>query len=133
MLRRERRIEHGGGRACRGWGPRQRDGAASLTDWAWVAKVIGMLRLDGWPEGMRVIICRERTHPFPAAGHSHRRARVYVFGTERLAVHRLDGRAPSPRAARGQHPVRQGTPACATSQRTDTTNTIRSNRGPAVV
>lgn len=91
--------------------------------WAWVAKVTGMLRLGGWPEGMLVIICRKRRHPVPAAGHSHRRARVYLFGTERLAVHRPDGRAPSSRAVRGQHPVRPGKPACATSHRTDTTKT----------
>src|SRR5664279_2572490 len=35
---------------------RQRDGA-------WVAELTGVIDLDGWPEGMRVIVRAERPHP----------------------------------------------------------------------
>ena len=30
---------------------------------AWVAEITGMLNLDGWPAGMRVIVRKERPHP----------------------------------------------------------------------
>jgi hypothetical protein len=30
---------------------------------AWVAELTGLLDLGGWPEGMRVIVRRERPHP----------------------------------------------------------------------
>jgi hypothetical protein len=30
---------------------------------AWVAEITGMLDLDGWPAGMRVIVRKERPHP----------------------------------------------------------------------
>jgi Transposase DDE domain group 1 len=30
---------------------------------AWVAELTGMLDLDGWPQGMRVIVRKERPHP----------------------------------------------------------------------
>lgn len=32
-------------------------------DGAWVAELTGLLNLDGWPKGMRVIIRKERPHP----------------------------------------------------------------------
>ncbi|AFA76049.1 transposase IS4 family protein (plasmid) [Gordonia polyisoprenivorans VH2] len=32
-------------------------------DGAWVAELTGMLDLSGWPEGMRVIVRKERPHP----------------------------------------------------------------------
>jgi hypothetical protein len=34
-----------------------------MTDGAQVAELIGLLDLDGWPAGMRVIVRRERPHP----------------------------------------------------------------------
>lgn len=34
-----------------------------IRDGAWVAEVTGMLDLTGWPEGMRVIVRKERPHP----------------------------------------------------------------------
>ena len=30
---------------------------------AWVAELTGLLDLAGWPEGMRVIVRKERPHP----------------------------------------------------------------------
>ena len=39
------------------------DGDRQVRKGAWVADVTGLLDLDGWPAGMRVIIRRERPHP----------------------------------------------------------------------
>ena len=39
------------------------DGDGQVRDGAWVADIAGLLDLDGWPGGMRVIVRKERPHP----------------------------------------------------------------------
>jgi hypothetical protein len=39
------------------------DGAGRVRDGAWVAELTGLLNLSSWPEGMRVIVRKERPHP----------------------------------------------------------------------
>jgi hypothetical protein len=39
------------------------DGDGQVREGAWVADITGLLELNGWPAGMRVIICKERPHP----------------------------------------------------------------------
>jgi Transposase DDE domain group 1 len=39
------------------------DGDGQVRDGAWVTDVTGLLDLDGWPAGMRVIVRKERPHP----------------------------------------------------------------------
>jgi hypothetical protein len=39
------------------------DGGGQVRDGAWVADITGLLDLDGWPAGMRVIVRKERPHP----------------------------------------------------------------------
>jgi hypothetical protein len=39
------------------------DGDGQVREGAWVADVTGLLDLDGWPAGMRVIVRKERPHP----------------------------------------------------------------------
>ena len=39
------------------------DAGRQPRDGAWVAELTGLLDLDGWPKGMRVIVRRERPHP----------------------------------------------------------------------
>ena len=39
------------------------DGDGQVRDGAWVADITGLLDLDSWPAGMRVIVRRERPHP----------------------------------------------------------------------
>jgi hypothetical protein len=39
------------------------DGDGQVRDGAWVADITGLLELDSWPAGMRVIVRRERPHP----------------------------------------------------------------------
>jgi Transposase DDE domain group 1 len=46
----------------RAWTPAY-DGDGRVRDGAWVAEITGMLDLDGWPAGMRVIVRKERPHP----------------------------------------------------------------------
>jgi len=38
-------------------------GGGEVRDGAWVADITGLLDLDGWPAGMRVIVRKERPHP----------------------------------------------------------------------
>ena len=45
-----------------GWTPAY-DGDGKVREGAWVADITGMLDLDGWPAGMRVIVRKERPHP----------------------------------------------------------------------
>jgi Transposase DDE domain group 1 len=47
--------------AC-AWTPAY-DGNGQVRDGAWVADITGMLDLSSWPEGMRVIVRKERPHP----------------------------------------------------------------------
>ena len=39
------------------------DAGGQMRPGAWVAEITGMLTLDGWPKGMRVIVRKERPHP----------------------------------------------------------------------
>jgi hypothetical protein len=39
------------------------DGDGQVRDGAWVADLTGLLDLDGWPTGIRVIVRKERPHP----------------------------------------------------------------------
>lgn len=39
------------------------DSAGGVRDGAWVAELTGLINLTGWPEGMRVIVRKERPHP----------------------------------------------------------------------
>jgi hypothetical protein len=50
-----------------GWTPAY-DGGGKVCDGAWVADITGMLDLDSWPAGMRVIVRKERPHPEPSCG-----------------------------------------------------------------
>jgi hypothetical protein len=46
----------------RAWTPAY-DGDGQVRDGAWVAELTGLLDLSSWPQGMRVIVRRERPHP----------------------------------------------------------------------
>ena len=39
------------------------DSDGQVRDGAWVADITGLLDLDSWPAGMRVIVRKERPHP----------------------------------------------------------------------
>ena len=39
------------------------DGEGQVRDGAWVADITGLLDTGGWPQGMRVIVRKERAHP----------------------------------------------------------------------
>jgi hypothetical protein len=45
-----------------GWTPAY-DGDGEVRKGAWVADITGLLDLEGWPAGMRVIVRKERPHP----------------------------------------------------------------------
>jgi hypothetical protein len=45
-----------------GWTPAY-DGDGQVRDGAWVADITGLLGLEDWPAGMRVIVRKERPHP----------------------------------------------------------------------
>jgi Transposase DDE domain group 1 len=47
---------------ARAWTPAY-DAEGQVRPGAWVAEITGMLDLSGWPEGMRVIVRKERPHP----------------------------------------------------------------------
>jgi Transposase DDE domain group 1 len=47
---------------ARAWTPAY-DGAGQVRDGAWVAELTGLLNLNGWPKGMRVVVRKERPHP----------------------------------------------------------------------
>ena len=93
------------------------DGDGQVRKGAWVADITGLLDLDGWPAGMRVIVRRERPHPGAQLrftdidGH-----RFTAFATDvkkgQLADLELQHAArPAARTASGT----RKTPACATS------------------
>ena len=46
----------------RAWTPAY-DAGGQARPGAWVAELTGMLNLDGWPAGMRLIVRKERPHP----------------------------------------------------------------------
>ncbi|TQS31220.1 IS1380 family transposase [Microbispora sp. KK1-11] len=39
------------------------DAEGQVRPGAWIAKLTGLVKLDGWPRGMRLIVRRERPHP----------------------------------------------------------------------
>jgi len=39
------------------------DGDGQVRDGAWAADITGLLELDSWPDGMRIIVRKERPHP----------------------------------------------------------------------
>ena len=47
---------------AKSWTPAY-DGDGQVRDGAWVADVTGLLDLEDWPAGMRVIVRKERPHP----------------------------------------------------------------------
>jgi hypothetical protein len=47
---------------ARAWTPAC-DADGQVRDGAWVAELTGLLDLQGWPKGMRVIVRKERPHP----------------------------------------------------------------------
>ena len=47
---------------ARAWTPAY-DGDGEVRPGAWVAEITGMLDLSAWPQGMRVIVRKERPHP----------------------------------------------------------------------
>jgi hypothetical protein len=47
---------------ARAWTPAY-DGDGKVRDGAWVAELTGLLTLTGWPEGLRVIVRKERPDP----------------------------------------------------------------------
>jgi len=42
------------------------DSEGQVRDGAWVAEITGILNLGSWPDGIRVIVCKERPHPAPS-------------------------------------------------------------------
>jgi hypothetical protein len=62
------------------------DADGEVRDGAWVADITGLLDLDGWPAGMRVIVRKDRPHPGRAASvHRHRRPPVHLRRHRRQA------------------------------------------------
>ena len=58
------RHARGHPRSCRtGSGSPAYDAGGQVRPGAWVAELTGLLDLSGWPEGMRVIVRKERPHP----------------------------------------------------------------------
>ena len=58
---------------------------AQPRDGAWITEVIGVLDLPGWPDGMRVIIRKERPHPGAQLRFTDRdglRSTAFVTNTE---------------------------------------------------
>ncbi len=62
------------------------DAGGQVRPGAWVAELTGLLDLFGWPDGMRVIVRRERPHSAPSCGsptwtapvHPHERISMLV-------------------------------------------------------
>jgi Transposase DDE domain group 1 len=90
---------------ARVWTPAY-DANGEARDGAWVAELTCMLDLTGWPQGMRVIVRRERPHPGAQLRITDAdRMRVTAFATNtrrgQLAALELRHRrrAPGPRTA----------------------------------
>ena len=91
------------------------EGDGTPRDGAWVAEVTGLIDLDTWPAGSRLILRKERPHPgaqltfTDVEGH---RITAVLTNTGPGAVHRRPGRAgttpPPARPGRGPHPGGQG-------------------------
>jgi len=104
------------------------DGDGQVRDGAWVADITGLLDLDEWPAGMRVIVRKERPHPgrsygsptstgtgsppsppAPAKGSSLTWSCASGGGPGARNDPRREGhRAPEPAARRGSRGTRSG-------------------------
>ena len=86
------------------------DGDGQVREGAWVADITGLLELDGWPAGMRVIIRKERPHPGAQLrftdidGH---RFTAFATGTKKASSLTWSC-ATGAGALRGPDPLRQG-------------------------
>jgi hypothetical protein len=79
-------------------------------DGAWVAEVTDLLDLKGWPEGMRVIVRKERPHPrCPASADRPRRDESHRVRHQHppRPTRRPRTTAPPPRQSRRPHPLCQ--------------------------
>jgi hypothetical protein len=85
------------------------DGDGQLRDGAWVADITGLLDLESWPAGMRVIVRKERPHPGAQLRfHRHRQAPVHLRHRHQARPARRSRTAPpQARQMRGPHPRRQ--------------------------
>jgi hypothetical protein len=62
------------------------DGDGKIRDGAFVAEVTGLLNLTGWPDGMRVIVRKERPHPgaqLRITDHDGNRVTAFATNTPR--------------------------------------------------
>lgn len=90
------------------------DAGGQVRPGAWVAELTGLADLSGWPEGMRVIVRKERPHPgaqlrFTDLGG--RRFTCFAPGTRRGCA--------SPRPGPGPLSSLQRSPACSPSHPAD--------------
>jgi hypothetical protein len=74
------------------------DAGGEVRRGAWVAELTGLLDLSWWPEGMRVIVRKERPHPRRAAAvHRYRRAPRHLLRHRRQTrAARRPGTTPPP-------------------------------------
>jgi len=85
------------------------DAGGQVRPGAWVAELTSMLDLSGWPEGMRVIVRKERPHPGAQLrftdidGH-----RFTTFATSTKGGQLADLELRHRRRARCEDPLRQG-------------------------
>ena len=86
------------------------DAGGQVRPGAWVAELTGLLDLTGWPEGMRVIVRKERPHPGAQLrftdldGH---RVHLLRHQHKTRATRRPGVAPPPPRPLRRPHPRRQ--------------------------
>lgn len=69
------------------------DADGAMRDGAWVAELTDLLDLSGWPEGMRVIVRRERPHPgaqLRFTDHDGLRLTAFVTNTARGQLPELE-------------------------------------------
>ena len=87
------------------------DAEGQIRPGAWVAEITGMLDLSSWPEGMRLIVRKERPHPgarlrfTDPGGH---RFTCFRHQHQDRAARRPGTTPPPPGPLRGPHPLRQG-------------------------
>ena len=66
------------------WTPAYDSDDDGIRDGAWVADLTGLLDLAGWPDGMRVIVRKERPHPGAQLRITdHDGMRITAFATNR--------------------------------------------------